>query len=486
MNLKLFLISVLLILAQAFQAVAADTSVDEILDGFEESDVSTDEPDEITEILEGFDSDAETPDRDAGDVKTDHSIYSLDGSVKFGSTYNFAHDAPEHGETDWRGFSRLRWELSANLNARFSKDWRLLAGAKWSYDAIYGLRGRDEFTDDVLDGYEKELELRDVWLLGKLTDRLDIKIGRQIEVWGKSDNIRVTDVLNPLDMREPGLTDIEDLRLPVAMTKLDWYFGEWNLRGIAIHEIRFDKNPEYGSDFYPGGQPSVPEEKPSHGGKNTEFAVAASGIFSGWDIALYYAHIFDHAPHIENAGGFPPAFKMAHSRLNMFGLAFNIALGNWLLKAESAHFEGIGFFNSAGVNTPGSADNSYSRTDILIGAEYSGFDETTVSIEAVDRHIHDFNTILEQAPDNANEDEIQMALRFQRDFLNDALGLTILASWFDLNGDDGAFGRFSLAYDLTDEIDITGGVALYKSGDLAQFNDIGDNDRVFLEMSYGF
>ena len=36
------------------------------------------------------------------------------------------------------------------------------------------------------------------------------------------DNLRVTDVLNPMDLRVPGLTDIDDLRLPVTMIKLDY------------------------------------------------------------------------------------------------------------------------------------------------------------------------------------------------------------------------------------------------------------------------
>ena len=65
-------------------------------------------------------------------------------------------------------------------------------------------------------------------------------------VWGKSDNLRVTDVLNPLDNREPGLVDIEDLRLPTTMTKLDLYLGDWNLSGMVVHEVRFNKAPALG------------------------------------------------------------------------------------------------------------------------------------------------------------------------------------------------------------------------------------------------
>ncbi len=103
---------------------------------------------------------------------------------------------------------------------------------------------------------------------------LDIKVGRQIIVWGRSDNMRVTDVLNPLDLREPGLTDIEDLRMPVAMTRLDFYHGNWNVTGVAVHEQRSDKKPSYGSDFYP--LPLVfgplPDKEPKSEIDNTGFA----------------------------------------------------------------------------------------------------------------------------------------------------------------------------------------------------------------------
>ena len=81
----------------------------------------------------------------------------------------------------------------------------------------------------MLDAYEQESELREVYLQGALASALDIKVGRQIVVWGKSDNIRITDVLNPIDNREPGLVDIEDVRLPLTMSRLDFYFGDWGL-----------------------------------------------------------------------------------------------------------------------------------------------------------------------------------------------------------------------------------------------------------------
>jgi len=53
-------------------------------------------------------------------------------------------------------------------------------------------------------------------------------------------------------------------------------------------------------------------------------------------------------------------------------------------------------------------------------------------------------------------------------------------------GEDGSFQRISAEYDLTDAIQLSGGFVFYTSGDLRQFQNVGDNDRLFLEIKYHF
>ena len=454
----------------------SDDAIQDVLEGFEED---TEKSKTDDDIIEGFDDDTKEAEPELPKDELKPSIFSFNGDIELGASYNFAHHKPEGNETDWRGLSRLRTELNLELDAKFSSSWQARISGKGAYDFAYAIKGRDEFTDEVLDNYEKELELGETYIQGSLTKSLDVKIGRQIVVWGKSDHIRVTDVLNPLDMCEPGLTDIEDLRLPVAMSRLDYYVGDWSLTGIVIHEIRFNKSPEYGSDFYPGSQPPPHEDKPDSCCKNTEYAAAINGIFSGWDISFYWADYYNDMPHMELvSAGPPPQTEWKHARLKMLGAAFNAAVGNWLLKTEAAYIDGFEFFNSQG--------KEYSRIDVLAGIEYSGFKDTTVSIEAANRHINDFDDVLELPLDQAQEDEFQWIVRLTRDFLNEILTLTLLASTYGATGQDGAFQRFSAEYDVTDSIEIAGGVVLYQSGDLARYRNIGDNDRMFCEIKYSF
>ena len=424
----------------------------------------------LEDIIEGFDEDA--PAVTSGTGAADKpSFWDLKGSVKLGSSYAVHSHAAQGTSTDYGGLTSLRLETDLELDVKLSSSWKARISGWAFHDFAYGINGRDAYTEQVLDEYENESELKDTYLQGSILPSLDFKGGRQIVVWGKSDNLRVTDVLNPLDNREPGLVDIEDLRLPVTMTRLDYYLGKWNLTGIAVHEIRFNKNPVYGNDFYPSPSPSPAETIPGHGGSNTEYAVALNGILTGWDISFYGARIFDDQPHVA------PSMELRHSRLTMAGAAVNIALGNWLLKSEAAYFDGLEFFAPV---------EKKSRTDVLIGTEYAGFSEATLSLEIVNRHIHDFEAVMENPPDGAQENTVQTALRYQQDFMNDTVHVIALALTSGWKGDDGAVQRLSLGYDVNDSVSVTGGYVNYTAGDKAEFSNIGKNDRFFFDVKYSF
>jgi hypothetical protein len=461
----------------------ADESLDNIIEGFEEEKENA--PDsQIDDVLEGFDdavTDTPIEDEKPSEAESDHgkdslSAASLDGHVKFGATWNFAHDPPKTGETDWRGLSRCRPEARIDLDTKVMPHWRLLIGTKLFYDFAYALKGRDEFTEEVLDAYEDEVELAEAFVQGRLSRYLDVKAGRQIVVWGRSDNIRITDVLNPLDLREPGLTDIEDLRLPVAMTRLDGYWAEWNLSAIALHEIRFGKSPVFGHDFFPATAPPPEENRPGCGGSDTEWALALNGIFSGKDISFYWADLFNDIAHVEM--GRSGQLTREHARVTLWGAAGNLALGNWLLKGEAAYWKDLQFFNVT--------DRRFNRLEGLLGIEYTGWNETTVSVDWAVRHILDFDRRLTSAPDYAQEDEFQSALRISKDYLNETLNVTLLAMVYGSLGQDGALERMALSYDWNDAVSTTFGVVLYQSGDSFLLGDIDDNDRIFFEIKYSY
>ncbi len=432
---------------------------------------------DLDDVLEGFEETTVAEERGQPAAQERISPVDLTGSVGL-SAVSAVHRHRSAAGTEFSGLTRLRMTLDLGLDASFPRSRDAVLRGRVFHDAAYGISGRDEFTDVMLGSLEREAELREAFLRGKVLPSLDLKVGRQIVVWGKSDNLRVTDVLNPLDNREPGLVDIEDLRLPLAMARADWYAGRWSLTAIAIPEVRFNKNPPLGSDFYPSALPPPRETIPEDGGGNTEYAFALNGILTGWDISFYSARIFNDQPSTRIIQ-FPfPQMEWVHDRLSMAGAAVNVALGNWLLKTEAALFDGLRF--------AARPDRGFSRLDALAGVEYSGFSETTISLEAVHRRLLDFDAALEAQPDGASRDAVQTALRLQRDFLRKRLHLTVLALTQAWNGRNGRMQRLSLQYDLTDRLACTAGFVNYTSGETREFREIGKNDRAFLEAKYSF
>ena len=410
------------------------------------------------------------------------SFWALHGFARLDSAYAYQHEAPPSGAPDWRGLAKLRAALQLELELELGAGWQALISAQGFHDLAYGLKQRDTFSDELLALYEQEAEFRETYVRGSLLRNLDLKVGRQIVVWGYADQLRVVDVLNPLDNREPGLVDVEDIRLPLTMTRLDLYLGDWSLMAVAVHEIRFNKEPVYGSDYFPLPVPLPRDEVPSDGGQNTEYGLAAQGVFSGWDLALYWAQFFDDAAHLEGRltpRGFLP-LQRAHSRLTLGGVAVRVALGNILLKTERAHVAGLQF-----ALLPG---ETRARLDALLGFEYSGITDTTLGVEALGRHLLAFDPLIEASPDGQPQDVNQYQLSYRSDWMNQRLHLVAVAALFGQSTDQGSMQRYAVTYDVFDAFALTGGVLMYQSAGAENFilQAARDNDRLFFEAKYSF
>lgn len=395
------------------------------------------------------------------------------GYTKLFAVANTTHYSPGEKYRDWYGLSGLR--LEAVLEADFRiLNWKVFSSLKGFYDFSYSINGREEYTSEVLDAYEKELDLREAYIQGTLTNYLDLKIGRQIVVWGRSDNFRVTDVLNPLDNRDPGIEDFENVRLPLTMFKTDIYFGNWNLDLISIHEHRYDKNPPYGHFLYPYAEPAPSDELPANTLENTELALELAGAFSGWDISFYGAHLFNDRATITPTD--PPSLE--HHKITMAGASLSAAWGNMLYIAEFAHFRNIRFKSDY--------DKDYNRNDFLIGVEYSGFSDTLISLDYASRHIQDYDSILDSSPENPQSNENNIGCRITSDFIQDTLQLTALFILTGEWGDEGAMQRFTARYNIADNWSVTSGVWLFQAGSSERLQTADDTGRIFVELRYDF
>ena len=403
------------------------------------------------------------------------SWLNVSGKLSQAINYNFAHDAPTDGGMDHRGLSSMRTRLDFAADARLSDDFRARLTGHFRLDPVPRNRFTQDGTGRKPDSQGSEAELGEAFIQGSLTDSADITFGRQIVVWGRSDQFRVNDILNPVDNRMPGMTEIEHLRLPVTMARLDLYSGSWNASFVLVPENRFDKTPQPGSDYYVSPLPPPPRDYPRRRFGKPGVAMALTGTFSGWDLSLYYARILSRRAHLETTAN---GLRRRHHRMSMLGTAGNIVFGSWLLKAEAAIYRNLRY-----SNVP---DREFTKATVLAGAEYSGIADTTLAFEAVNSHIFEFDRKLAEPPDDRRENELAMAFRINRSFRNDTLGLSMAALAVGPEGKNGGLLRLQASYELSDSVELTGGALFYFQGSQSPFSQISDNDRIFLGLDYYF
>lgn len=437
------------------------------------------------------------------------SPIKVGGYLSFLAAYNYAQSsssvvAPGDTAMDFRGLSRSRIKAGMDLNGKLGDNFKAKLELMAWYDAAWALNGIDNYTQAFLDSYESFYDIKDAYIQGSLSSNLDIKVGRQIVIWGKSDSLRITDVINPLDNREPGMTDIEDLRLTETMAKLDYYFGDWSASFIAIFEPRVQIEPAFGSDYRPAdifGTPlpssNFPEVKSLEcNSDNFQYASSLDGHFSGWDLSLYAAHVLSDRFGIEKTA---TSTYRTYSLVDMGGLAANVASGSLLYKTEIAYIAGIDYRGTAKKD----------RFDMLVGVDYSGIKNTLISLEVANRHIIDYESSmltlsLQQAaasgtfPDFVREDSVQIAFRSSYTFDNDNATMSYLGMLFGGSNEygnfdganfDGGLQRLWLSYKYNDSVTMEAGIVDYFEGDnqaIPFYSAIQNNDRIFAQVEYKF
>ena len=465
------------------QEDSEETILEEALSGFDEENTAEDDDD----VLSGFDDEEDEYEtsEDSESLAIEGSWSSLYGSTGLNLSYSYVRELPaDKTEADWSGLTKVQPFLFLTWDAKLGENWKTRISGKAFYNFAYGMKERKNYSKEVLNELEKEAEFREVYIDGSPLRSLDIRFGKQIVAWGVANNLRVVDVLNPTDDREFGMTDLEDIRLPINMTKLDYYIGDLKLEAVAVHKIKFNKSAPFGSDFNPATQ-IINEVIPESSTENTEYGLALIGTFSGWDASIHWAQYFDDTAHfnitkttIIPGVGVVPTLEQRHSRLTMGGATLSIPSGNFIWKAEAAKLQGMEF---ALVT-----DKTFSRTDVLVGSEYSGWSDTSLTLEFGVQHLNDFDVKLEESPDSQLEDRIATTVSFMQDYINQTLHLSMVGMMIGERGGDGGINRVSLEYDVVDAFSVKGGVMIYQSGGNTYFQSLNENDRLFFEARYSF
>lgn len=210
---------------------------------------------------------------------------------------------------------------------------------------------RPRFDYDAL-GERLDSDLREAYI-DVFFDRIDLRLGRQFIVWGKTDGTFVTDLLAPLDLTEFLAQPFDDLRLGVTAANATLYAGDWRATGVAIPRRPTTRLPQPGSAWYPLPadifrvpvaitEPAAQDS--TLRGAETALRVTYTGI-DRTDVALLWINGFNRLPafgkRLDLTLTLPPvrvAIEPTYRRRQVFGLTFEtLALDPFVLRGEAAY-----------------------------------------------------------------------------------------------------------------------------------------------------
>lgn len=396
--------------------------------------------------------------------KSNNFYNNLSGELNFHTLYTIQSNK----------FNSLKGSIFLDYSDTISDHWKIKLNGNYYYDLIYDMDPK-RFSQEEKAELKDEFYLNEAYISGKITkdlDILDIKIGRQIVAWGDSDTIRITDILNPLDNTRPGLSDIEYIRLPLAMIKIDYFINNWNIVPIIILEQDFSKRPPYGSPFYPMDFKISKEDNYN----DITYGFKLSNDFHGGSFNLYTARIYDDEGYVEMI---PPQAVLKHEKITMIGSSESFTWGSWLFKNENAYLKDLKY---SSVN-----EKTFSRFDVLLGVEYYGYENTTISYDIASRRIKDYDLRLLNEVNPLYKNSYHHALRINKNFMNETLHLNYLLT---INGNrlfqkSGGLQKFWGKYKIDDSIAIEVGTIDYMGG-TDFYNKTENQDAVFANFSYNF
>jgi len=416
------------------------------------------------------------------------SRLSLGGFLKFRTEYGYNRDHKKLSRVETALFLESDYKINDNLKFRGTLN--------AFYDFAYGIESRDEFLQETLDDNEYDVVIKELFLDGKLSNRLSIKAGRQVVVFGESEYARILDVINPRDLTRPGLISIEDARLPVGVIRLSYFSDNWLFDAATTHEHPGSDINGAGSDFdyYASirrpGITILNEKRGKSGFRSPGFALRAKKSFNGGDISFVAANTYDDQPYLTikalTASGL--VLQPRYDKYRTLGMSGNLVKGPILFKFEGAFQNKIKLMRNdilkkINANVPFAEIKTTRESDriaLMTGIEYTGITNLRINFEVETTHILDYEHYLSD-----EQNEYRAYTQATYSMMHNTLEFEML--WVYFHPGDGNILRLTTEYDLFDGLSILAGAAFYQSrSDASTIFPYNNQDRIFLQMKYSF
>jgi len=344
---------------------------------------------------------------------------------------------------------------------------------------------------------------------------VEIRLGKQIVRWGKTDQISPVDNINSQDFREFIVPDLEDRKIPNWMARVRLFPGACALEGVYIPFFEPSRIDYFGSDWATyrhakddirdSGLPpdlkryllgiSVNEKEPARNFKNGQWGARISRTISDWDLGLNYLYAWESLPYYKSfpaknldvGGSFSSQnllkaldgmsltdedIEITYERSHIFGLEFETTIRDIGFRGEAACFDRQSFLTNSLTST---------RKPVffyVLGADYLGEDNWYVNFQFAHQIISDYT------PDilyfQRNNTSLNGEIR--KEFLRGNLQAVL---WYNFSlSDNGYYLRPKIICKYIPRLDITFGFNIFGGDDDTLMGYYDDNDQVFLSLKF--
>jgi hypothetical protein len=409
-------------------------------------------------------------------------LFTMQGQLRNETAYRVASPS---------AFSKIKNFAYLEINGKFSQHFSYDLSTRLYYDAVYDVTST--FSENVKQDQQWDAELRKAFV-DISAGPMDLRLGKQQIVWGQAVNLFFADVVNPRDLREFVLPDLDDIRIPSWAADLEFSFGSTHMEFVALPILDHDKIGVPGSDFFPR-IPSLPQnadlnigsiKMPANNARNGVYGFHLSQLVKGWDLSAFYLYGYDYTPTFFRRIEINPDTQRITidvmpeiTRQRTVGTTFSKDFSGVVLKGEFVYDREKNFIVTDPSNFNGIAKSDY--FEYLLGVDYTFF-------RRVDSNVQFFQQfILKPVPTLFQNDRESFAsIRLKTGFFNNRLEPEVFyVSRLNGNAKDYML-RPKLNYTFNSHWRGALGADLFgddRTGDFGQFNNA---NRIYVQLRYIF
>lgn len=390
--------------------------------------------------------------------------------------------------------------LVPELNIDFENNWQLNSTVRMRAEAIEGLQINDIDRDSYSD-YSKsaqlndavELELREFYLQGSLGETF-LTLGKQQIVWGKSDGLKVLDIVNPQSFREFILDDFENSRIPLWTVNIEQTVENWDLQFLWIPDQSYHALPKQQSTYAftsPELVPTVPAgvdvniehaRRPNNIVLDSDLGFRATTFWKGWDITFNYLYQYNNLAvlrqNLTMVNGKPVVtITPEYERTHVIGGTFSNAFSDWVIRGELGYFTDHYFIAKNALQNQGVVKSP--ELHYVLGLDWNAPWDILVSGQLI-------QSWLINDADKSTREKLDTTLTglVRRNFMYDTLVAEVLLIANTNNGD--GIIRPKVSYEWQDNIKTWLGADIFYGDSDGVFGQFDRNDRVVLGMEISF